>query len=349
MLGWNVQSQEISEHYKIFWSYFDLCSGVSTFWDDIEISLIILSKQSTSGDPDDPNSLGVLTLKPLSSQATQAHEKNTNIKLSLPPSEQTHVRRGTRRRLKQHGSRKRPGWWRTHCLPLGSGLRSDTFLTFVPRIPLPGPHSLTGYLSSSLRVKVRHHWLDCFFFFFYPFNLNKETAAIWSFRSASTVSKWGYLDEWAPFDLRQWATINKLGLRSLCVQAASKQKPSAEQRSGSVEFTNGTCMLGPLRRRGGVISAISVCANTQRACLQLPSTPTHPYSLALLSSPSWTLRAGTLSARVRYTFLSIFWTNVTGVGHSAERLLWVGAERVFSCMNLRFSTLKAFVNGAGSH
>ena len=30
--------------------------------------------------------------------------------------------------------------------------------------------------------------------------LNKETAAIWSFRSASTVSKRGYLDVWAPFE-----------------------------------------------------------------------------------------------------------------------------------------------------
>lgn len=109
MLGWNVQSQEISEHYKIFLSYFDLCSGDSTFWDDIEISLIILSKHSASGEPDDPGSPSILTLKPPSSQTTQAHEKNTNTRLFLPPSEQTHVRRGTRRRLKQHSGRKRPG------------------------------------------------------------------------------------------------------------------------------------------------------------------------------------------------------------------------------------------------
>lgn len=91
-----------------------------------------------------------------------------------------------------------------------------------------------------------------------------------------------YLDEWAPFDLRQWTTINKLGLSSLCVQAASKQKPSAEQRSGSVEFTNGTCMLGPLRRGGSFQP--SVCAQTHREPVcsfpPPPHIPTH-----LLSCP----------------------------------------------------------------
>lgn len=96
----------------------------------------------------------------------------------------------------------------------------------------------------------------------------------------------------------------------------------------------------------GVISAISVCANTQRACRQLPSTPTHPCSplLPLQDTENWHI----VSASLIDIFVNLC-TNVTGVGHSAERFLRVGAERVFSCMNLRFSTLKAFVNGAGSH
>lgn len=101
--------------------------------------------------------------------------------------------------------------------------------------------------------------------------------------------------------------------------------------------------VGAPEERGGVISAISVCANTQRACLQLPSTPTHLCSLAFSCPPPHIVNASLM-----HIFVNLC-TNVTSVGHSAERFLWVGAEQVFSCMNLRFSTLKAFVNGAGSH
>lgn len=89
-------------------------------------------------------------------------EKHKHAGRLSSPSEQTRMRTSTRRRETQQSNRKRPGSWCAHCLPPGSGLRSDTFLTFVLHIPLPGPRSLTGYLGSRLRVKTRHYPPNCF-------------------------------------------------------------------------------------------------------------------------------------------------------------------------------------------
>lgn len=104
----------------------------------------------------------------------------------------------------------------------------------------------------------------------------------------------------------------------------------------------------PEEEWGGVISAISVCANREPVCSfpPPPHTPAHLRSpvLPLQNTESWHI----VNASLTHIFVNLG-TNVTSVGHSAEGFLWVGGERVFSCMNLRFSTLKAFVNGAGSH
>lgn len=101
---------------------------------------------------------------PFQPKHTSSGEKHKHAGWFSSPSEETHVRTGTRRRLTQQCDRKRPGSWCAHCLPSGSGLTSDAFLTFVLLIPLPGPRSLTGYLSSRLRVKTRHYWPNCFCF-----------------------------------------------------------------------------------------------------------------------------------------------------------------------------------------
>lgn len=93
---------------------------------------------------------------------TSLGEKHKHAGRLSSPSKHTHVRTGTRRRFTQQSNRKRPGSWCAHWLPSGSGLRSDTFLTFVLLIPLPGPRRLTGYLSSRLRAQTTHYWPDCF-------------------------------------------------------------------------------------------------------------------------------------------------------------------------------------------
>lgn len=105
-----------------------------------------------------------LHLPPITPAKTHELRRKTQTRWSRlsSPSEQTHMHTSTRRRLTQQSDRKRPGSRCAHCLPPGSALRSDAFLTFVLHIPLPGPRSLTGYLGSRLRVKMRHCPPNCF-------------------------------------------------------------------------------------------------------------------------------------------------------------------------------------------
>lgn len=95
-----------------------------------------------------------------------------------------------------------------------------------------------------------------------------------------------------------------------------------------MEFTNGTCMLGPLKR--GVISAIGVCANTQRACVQLPPSPTYPHSLTLCLSLHNTESLEPAGFFVCLSLVNIFANlciNSTSVGHSEEGSSWEGGEQ----------------------
>lgn len=138
--------------------------------------MIMLPKQSADWDPNEFFPQRPHLSNTRSSQNTQVQDKNTNMPADFLPHLCRHVRTGTRRRLTQQRTgtrrcltqqrnRKRPSSWCAHCLPSGSGLGSDTFLTFVLLIPLPGARSLTDYFSSRLREKTRHCWPNCFSFF----------------------------------------------------------------------------------------------------------------------------------------------------------------------------------------
>lgn len=97
-----------------------------------------------------------------------------------------------------------------------------------------------------------------------------------------------------------------------------------------MEFTNGTCMLGPLKR-GGHFSHQCVRKHTE----SLSAASLHPHTSQLarsrFSSPFHNTEslepAGILSVQVWSTFFANLWINFTGVGHSAERFSWVGGER----------------------
>lgn len=88
-----------------------------------------------------------------------------------------------------------------------------------------------------------------------------------------------------------------------------------------MEFTNGTCMLGPLKR-GGHFSHQCVRKHTESLSAAPPS-PAHPHSLTL--SPSSTASRRFVSASLLNVFANLC-INFTSVGHSAKRFSRVGGE-----------------------
>lgn len=232
------------------------------------------------------------------------------------------MRTGTRRRLTQHSDRKRPGSRCAHCLP--SGLTFDTFLTFVLLIPLPGPRSLTVYPGSRLRVKTRRYWPNCFCFI----------RPIWKGGDGShfvfcvCVHSFKVSLPWCVGSI-WFETIEgrkQVGAEFFVRPSHADVKAELRVEEPSVEFTNGTCMLGPLKR-GGHFSHQCVRKHTE-SLSAAPPTPTHPRSLTLflplLYTEPWTSRRFVCASLVNvFANLCI---NFTSVGHSAERFSWVGGE-----------------------